>query len=440
MKKIKSLVKSSPIAMAVAGLAVAGVASAALLTLYGSTTGTADAKQSVLFGDGATAHEYDVGNSNPVAGDVFYNLETLVNNSSDKSAKVDLATLYSRPDWTSWYDSEEGITTSYMEWKTPEEILTGVRPSAVYNNTGDKRYEVWYKVNEGDSNIHYAYCHWSGGQWEWYDSPTSGVGDYDCPFVMKENGKYYMVNYGSGSKKEFYIYTSDDGITWASKGKIYSYSGSWNKIDNPKIIKDGDNKYRMYFQMRKESTDGSKYYIFTAKSSASGLKEIADNAANNTESFTIVSGAKTGNSIVEPGVLGEWDSLRVMQPMVSKTGNKGYLMLYTGYAENENSEHAKIGYATSEDGVAWTKVKVSDEGYDKTLGIPALKTSVVKTNDNLVLFYQDNNDINRTWLKDAGSQMTVQPNEIKPFFIENDFAIDLKPMKYEIKTEVKPAI
>ena len=333
--------------------------------------------------------------------------------------------------------NEDGITTSYLHWATPKIALTGIRPTAVYNNTGSKKYEIWY---EGLGTV-LKYAYYDGS---WHTNKNTNVSNsYDAPFVMKEDGKYYMVNYGPTNHKEFYIYTSDNGTTWAPQGKIYTYSGSWNKIDNPQIIKDG-NIYRMYFQMKKSDAADTKYYIFEATSNAKSLKEIAYNAANNnTEAFTIVSGDKTGGSILEPGAEGEWDSFRVMQPMVLRIGNKGYLMMYTGYDKYDH--RGKIGYATSLNGVNWKKVEASDKGYDTTFGDYAFQPSLVKTNDNLILFYQDKDGaegkIKKTYLTnvlDSNNRMTLDAQEIKPFFIKNDFAINLKPMNYTIQTNVNP--
>ena len=431
MNKIKALFRGSTIAMVVTGLLIAGGASAALLTIYGHTTGTAKVQQSVLFGDGSTTKTYEVGNSDPVAGNVYYNLETLVNHASDKLAKVQLSTFYQSSAHNSWWTSEPGINTSYMYWKTPVTALTGIRPTAVYNSTGNKKYEVWYKVNEGASKIHYAY--YNGSTWNGGDTDING--NYDAPSVIKEDGKYYMVDYGSNGEKQFDIYTSADGIHWADQGAIYIYSGSWNKIDNPEILKDNDG-YKMYFQMKKTSDSNTKYYIFLAKSSAKSMKQIAYDAAHGTQDFSLVSGHQYAGSVLAPGTEGDWDSFRVMQPMVFKPGNKGYLMFYTGY--DKYDQKGRIGYAMSDDGISWNKIKVSKEGYDTNLGTNAWQSSIVKTNDNLVLFYQNGNKIDWTWLNNISNPETLNPQEIKPFFIKNDFAINLTPYTYNIKTNVTP--
>ena len=431
MRKIKELVKGSPIVMVIVGLVIAGVASAALLTIYGHTTGTANVQQSVVFGDGNTTKTYEVGNSSPVAGNVYFNFETLKNNSSDKSATVELGTSYYVSGVHNWSSNPEpGITTSYMHWKAPQVALTGVRPTAIYNSTGRKEYEVWYKVHEGDDYLHYAYYHWvSGTGWKWDGANTNVSGSYDAPFVMKENGKYYMVNYGSDNPKEFYIYTSNNGVNWTKGPKIYTETHTnFAKVDNPKLLKD-ETGYKMYFQA-KYTGDNPKYSIFLATSDAKSLKEIA--AGDKTFSYK--------GSALQPGAEGEWDSFRVMQPMVFKPGNEGYLMLYTGYDKYDTK--GRIGYAVSNDGISWTKVKVSKEGYDTTLGTDVWKASLVKTNNDLVLFYMDRSSgkIKWTWLDNVlhDSQMTLQPQEIKPFFIKNDFAINLAPYTYKIQTRVTP--
>ena len=440
MKKIKELFKGSSIAMVVAGLVVAGVASAALITIYGSTTGSAtNVKQSVLFGDNSTTKTYKVGNSDPVAGNIYYDLVTLKNDASDKSATVQLNTTYQSPEHPTWWSpTEAGIDTSYMRWATPEKVLTGVRPTVVYNSydgTGYqnyKKYEMWYKTDEHATNLHYAYYHYQNGSWKWDGGDTNVAGTNDCPFVMKENGKYYMVNYGPTNHKDFYIYKSDNGVNWTMTNlPIYTETrGDLEKVDNPKILKD-ENGYKMYFQGKTTETTDPKYYIFLATSDAKNMKEIA----GGDKSFVAANG---GSSVLQPGAEGEWDSFRVMQPIVFKSGNKGYTMLYTGYDKYDTT--GMIGYATSSNGIAWGKIKVSKEGYDTNLGTGVHKASVVKTNNNLVLFYQNGDKIDWTWLAPINNPMTLQSQEIKPFFIKNDFAINLKPMNYMIKTNVIPVV
>lgn len=120
MKKLIKLLKASPIAMVAVGLLVAGAASAALLTLYGTMKGTADVKQSVVFGNGDTEKTYTIGNSPAVAGNTYTQTYNLLNRSVT-TAPISFVTNQcvkgNRKCDGSGYE-EEGINTSY--WSTVE--------------------------------------------------------------------------------------------------------------------------------------------------------------------------------------------------------------------------------------------------------------------------------------------------------------------------------
>jgi predicted GH43/DUF377 family glycosyl hydrolase len=62
------------------------------------------------------------------------------------------------------------------------------------------------------------------------------------------------------------------------------------------------------------------------------------------------------NPVLTPGSLGWWDDRRVWRPSVISTGS-GYVMYYRGAAVAEGSP-AKAGVATSSDGIHWTKTTV----------------------------------------------------------------------------------
>lgn len=62
------------------------------------------------------------------------------------------------------------------------------------------------------------------------------------------------------------------------------------------------------------------------------------------------------NPVLTTGSLGSWDDRRVWRPSVISTGS-GYVMYYRGAAVGEGSQ-AKAGVATSSDGVHWTKTAV----------------------------------------------------------------------------------
>lgn len=59
------------------------------------------------------------------------------------------------------------------------------------------------------------------------------------------------------------------------------------------------------------------------------------------------------NPVLSPGFLGSWDDKRVWRPSVISTGS-GYIMYYRGASVAEDAQ-AKAGVATSSDGIHWTK-------------------------------------------------------------------------------------
>ncbi|MBK9097325.1 MAG: DUF2341 domain-containing protein [bacterium] len=59
----------------------------------------------------------------------------------------------------------------------------------------------------------------------------------------------------------------------------------------------------------------------------------------------------SGNPIVAVGSSGSWDATGVRVPMVWKEGTNDYRMIYTG----SGTASGQIGYATSADGINWTK-------------------------------------------------------------------------------------
>jgi len=85
MKKIKNLLKGSPVAMVIAGLLMAGVASAAILAVYTTMIGTGNVEQSVVFGNGDKSKTYTIGESPAIAGNTYTENYNLMNRSETTS-------------------------------------------------------------------------------------------------------------------------------------------------------------------------------------------------------------------------------------------------------------------------------------------------------------------------------------------------------------------
>jgi len=118
MNRIKSLLKRSPVAMVVAGVLVAGVASAAILAVYTTMIGEGNVEQSVVFGDGGTEKSYTIENSSAIAGNTYIQNYNLMNK-SETTAPIKFVTnqcIVGGGYCNYEMHDEPGVTTSY--WST----------------------------------------------------------------------------------------------------------------------------------------------------------------------------------------------------------------------------------------------------------------------------------------------------------------------------------
>ena len=102
-------------------------------------------------------------------------------------------------------------------------------------------------------------------------------------------------------------------------------------ISQPAILKDGP-VYRMWFAGY-DSSDTARIGYATSTDGVNWAKY-------------------SGNPVLQEGAAGSWDETQVYNPTVIKDGST-YKMWFTGYSTT--SKHARIGYATSPDGVTWMK-------------------------------------------------------------------------------------
>jgi predicted GH43/DUF377 family glycosyl hydrolase len=189
---------------------------------------------------------------------------------------------------------------------------------------------------------------------------TSDTGDdvYTYrPSVIKDGDTYKMWYSGyDGSNYRIYYANSSDGLTWtkynntvpaasnttSTNGRIpLGTSGTGDDVHayTPTVIKDGDT-YKMWYT----GTDGSKYIIYYA-TSPDGLTWTKYNN-------TIPSNSDTSstNGRIPRGTIGKGDDAGVFAPSVIKDGDT-YKMWYTGF----DGSRWRIYYATSSDGLTWTK-------------------------------------------------------------------------------------
>ncbi len=130
-------------------------------------------------------------------------------------------------------------------------------------------------------------------------------------------------------------------VTYASNGQWVKYSGNpvltstpggWDAsyTVSPKVLFDGQT-YRMWYQGGTATTTGIGY-------------------ATSTDGITW---RKHNGPVLTPGPAGAWDSAQVALGSVIWNGTS-FLMWYSGSDTTTNTAGA-VGFATSQDGISWTK-------------------------------------------------------------------------------------
>ncbi|MFQ6127711.1 MAG: OmpL47-type beta-barrel domain-containing protein [Thermoplasmata archaeon] len=204
-----------------------------------------------------------------------------------------------------------------------------------------------------------------GDQWsiswikEGVNIPLGGGGGDDAhmvsPRVLYEGGIYKMWYSGAtglGQTYKIFYATSPDGSTWTKQGVVLDV-GSPGQLDDQKtcyhyVLKEG-NVYKMWYSGADDPISfGGKYRIFYATST-------------NGTTWT-----KHG-LVLDVGASGSTDERLVRSPVVVNESGS-YKMWYSGM---DNSNTDRIHYATSPDGVNWTKKGVvldvgSPGDYDET--------------------------------------------------------------------------
>lgn len=173
-----------------------------------------------------------------------------------------------------------------------------------------------------------------------------------APSVLMDGSTYKMWYVGSSAvdpnRKVGYA-TSTDGITWTRQGSAPVFgagsAGAWDaKISFPSVIKDGS-IYKMWYTGLNAADAGQVGYA----TSPDGINWTRYGA----------------NPVLTYGTNGSWDAVYIGSPNVVKVGSQ-YHMWYRG------GVNGGIGYATSPDGIAWTKyagnpvIAIGSGGWDQT--------------------------------------------------------------------------
>src|SRR3989339_780654 len=198
---------------------------------------------------------------------------------------------------------------------------------------------------------------------------TGPLYDYDFvhtgynPTVLNDNGTYKMwygaynqYNYPTGATGWRGGYaTSVDGITWTKyednlcttdpygDGCVFdrnTTSGTWDDahVIPGTVINDGGT-YKMWYM----GNDGSNWKGIGYATSADGITWTRN-------SGSLCAGLTGDGCVMGVGGVGAWDITSVQYPRVIKEDTT-YKMWYTG----QTGSNYRIGYATSPDGVTWTR-------------------------------------------------------------------------------------
>lgn len=228
-------------------------------------------------------------------------------------------------------------------------------------------YKMWYAPN----NRAVGYATSSDGiNWTKYaENPilegTPGAWDKDgisAPFVIKFGPNDYRMWYQDGNYAKIGYATSSDGINWTKHPDPVLTQGprdAWDdeRVSDPNILFDGVT-YHMWYT----GQDGSTLRIGYA-SSPDGI--------NWTKS--------PNNPLLSSGTANEWDEFGVGEPNVLFNG-AGYQMWFTGW--KNDWQHPQRGYATSPDGLNWTKY----------VGNPVLTTGETGTWGKPVVYFASSSD------------------------------------------------
>lgn len=178
---------------------------------------------------------------------------------------------------------------------------------------------------------------------EEYELAPHGEGNVYAPHVMIENGVYRMW-YGAqgrdGHDRICYA-ESRDGLEWHKKGVAID-CGTSNHVNDPSVVKVRET-----------------YYLYFTRAE----RDIVDRIDVATSKDGIV--WELQGVVVSPGAAGEWDSLVTGRPAVLFEEGV-FQMWYDGRKDLPLGSPAKgvplsasstrsVGYATSRDGLTWTK-------------------------------------------------------------------------------------
>ena len=158
---------------------------------------------------------------------------------------------------------------------------------------------------------------------------------------------YFTALDSSGTRSIGYASASEDAASklpnnasWSARSQVLNGDGSGfdaSAVAHPSVIK-----------------DGATYVMYYAGLDSGGTAKIGRaTAASASGPFT-----RSPSPVLDVGAAGAFDAASVKDPVVVRAGAGDYRMLYTGVETLEGEAIERVAYATSSDGVTWTKAGV----------------------------------------------------------------------------------
>ena len=148
----------------------------------------------------------------------------------------------------------------------------------------------------------------------------------------------------AGTRSIGYASTPENGTTkqpdnssWSSRSQLLAGDGSGfdaTAVAHPAVIK-----------------DGATYVMYYTGLDSSGAAKIGRATAATANGPYV----RSATPVLDVGAVSAFDAGSVKDPVVVRVGAGDYRMLYTGVETLEGKTIERVGYATSSDGIAWTK-------------------------------------------------------------------------------------
>lgn len=312
------------------------------------------------------------------------------------------------------------------------------RPSVLFDG---QTYHMWYGKDDGNGEEKMGYATSADGKnWTLIDpavlerssnSSRFDSNDASQGWVIAENDTFKMWYWGDGPNIGNIGYAwSTDGVNWTkvvgpgTDGSVYDRTmdgGTAFALATPTVVKEGDT-YHMWYS-RITGLDFAFIGRIAYATSADGIN------------WTNVPGPGTDGAVIDWGDSNSFDGATVLWPAVLKT-EAGFTMWYAGATDPQTGG---LGYATSPDGVNWTKIP--GNGSKGACFDGGHLPSVIKEGDLYKMWYGifDGSEGDEIHLAFSGTPVSVEDvmgsNIPHNFFLEQNYPNPFNPsttLKYHL--------